>query len=101
MRQNRSTLLSGLVVPLAGVAGSVPTGGLSLAAMSLWYPLLAWRYARAARRRGLPPADAWLYAAHCVLSSFPQLVGMGRYVGSRLRRLPGRIIEYKGPTPAA
>jgi GT2 family glycosyltransferase len=95
LRNNRSTILSALVVPALALGLVWPTRGWSLVLLA-WYPLMFLRYLRANLRRGLSRADARLYSAFCVLAAFPQLQGQYRYVRSRLRGRAERIIEYKG-----
>jgi len=95
LRHNRSTLLSALLVPGLALLGAWPSRGWSLLLLA-WYPAMLVRYGRANLRRGLPPRDAWTYAAFCLLAAFPQLQGQVRYLRSRLGRRASRIIEYKG-----
>ncbi len=95
LKNNRSTLLSGVLVPVLSLGLAWPTRGASLLLLA-WYPLLLARYALGNRRRGLSPADARLYAAVCLLAAFPQAIGQARYLRSRLRGRAERIIEYKG-----
>ncbi len=95
LKHNRSTLISGLLVPVLALGLAWPTRGLSLLLLA-WYPLQLVRYTAANRRRGLSPADARLYGAFCLLAAFPQVIGQARYVRSRLRGRSEQIIEYKG-----
>ncbi len=94
-RKNFGIALSAVAVPVVIVAGAWPTGGLSLLLLA-WYPALAIRYYRANRRRGLEARDARAYSLFCLLANFPHAMGQGRYLVSRLKRRPPRIIEYKG-----
>ena len=95
VREVRRLWFWGLAVPLAILllAGTAGPWGLLPA---LAYPLRAARVARRSRGAGLPPRDAWLYGAACVVSHFPQVVGALRYQWGRLLNLRRSIIEYKG-----
>jgi len=42
-------------------------------------------------------ADARLYARHCVIAKFAQLVGIARWSKDRVLGQRSEIIEYKGP----
>jgi hypothetical protein len=94
VRQTRSNWFWGLLFPIFVAALAWPTMGFSLLLLA-GYPLLAWRVSRHMRSRGFSAADARLYAALCVLSKFPQVVGQLRFwVGVALAR-PSKIIEHK------
>ncbi len=72
---------AGVVMVAAGAAG-----------------LLVAQTARIALKRKSPgenAADAVLYATACMAAKLPQLVGMLRYLGQRLRGRGPRLIEYK------
>ena len=95
VRQFRSTLVWGLLLPLLAVGLAWPTRGVSLA-LVIGYAILFWRterYYRLSRRWSM--ADAWLYAAFCVLAKFPELVGIMTYWSRRIRGKPTQIIEYR------
>jgi len=47
------------------------------------------------KSRGDDTRDAALYAAGCMAAKAPQLVGVLRFLGERLRRQRPRLIEYK------
>jgi len=100
VRQTRSTLFWGLMVPLLAIGlawWNWWTRGLTLALLA-GYAALFWKAQRHLRRdRGWPAADARLYAAACVLAKFPQVVGVARYWARRIAGGPVRIIEHKGP----
>jgi GT2 family glycosyltransferase len=99
VREWRSNSLWGLLVPAVILAVAWPTRGLSLLLL-LGYLFLAARVVRYGRRRGWSPADARLYAAHCVLANFPMLLGQCRFLLARFRGRSGALIEYKGPAAA-
>jgi GT2 family glycosyltransferase len=101
VRQFRSTLLWGLLLPLLAIGLAWPTRGVSLV-LFIGYAILFWRtecYYRLNRR--WPAADARLYSAFCVIAKFPQLVGIATYWSRRIRRKPAQIIEYRATTVAA
>ena len=96
VRQTRSTIFWGILVPLAALGLAWPTRGLSLILMVGYLYL----YHRANRyyavQRGWPPADARLYAFWVVLAKFPQAVGLLRCYLGRLTGKPSPIIEHRG-----
>lgn len=101
VRQFRSALFWGLLVPLLTVGLILPTHGVSLVLLT-GYALLCWkteRYYRSYRR--WPMADAWLYAVFCVIAKFPHVVGIAKYWSRRIRRKPTQIIEYRTTAAAA
>ncbi len=101
VRQTRSTILWGIVLPLVSLGLAWPTRGASLLLMA-GYPMLFWRtYNFYATQRGWPSADARLYAFWIVLAKVPQAVGLLRYwIGRSIgRRCP--VIDYRGPSRVA
>jgi GT2 family glycosyltransferase len=97
VRQTRSTLFWGLLVPLLSLGLAWWSRGLSLALLA-GYAALFWKTERYLRRaRHWPASDARLYAAACVLAKFPQVVGVATYWLRRIGGGPIRIIEHKGP----
>ncbi|MBV8488858.1 MAG: glycosyltransferase family 2 protein [Planctomycetaceae bacterium] len=100
VRQTRSTIFWGIVLPLLTVGLAWPTRGLSLALLG-GYPLLYHRTTcYYAVQRGWPPADARLYAFWIVLAKFPQAVGLLRYGLGRLAGKPSPVIEHRSTLPA-
>ena len=90
VRQLRSTLFWGLLLPLVALALVGPTRGASLILLG-GYLILFWRAERYYRRyRRWPTADARLYAAFCVLAKFPQ-------VGRRCKILVAAYPRQAGP----
>lgn len=92
-RNVRSTLLWGLVLPLAALvtAFTSPPGFLVVLA------IFALQVARIGRRMDpgrFPPAHRLLWGVSCVISQMPKLQGMLRFARDRGRGGP-RIIEYK------
>ena len=101
VRQLRSALFWGLLLPLLAITLAWPTRGVSLA-LVISYAVLFWRterYYRLGRR--WPAADARLYAAFCVIAKFPQVVGITKYWSRRIRGKPTQIIEYRATTVPA
>jgi GT2 family glycosyltransferase len=100
VRQMRSTIFWGLLLPLIVIGLAWPTHGASLVLLC-GYLVLFWRSERFFRiGRGWRAADARLYAAFCVLAKFPHLAGMVKYWSRRIRGKPVQIIEYRGSETA-
>jgi hypothetical protein len=100
VRQNRSTIFWGILLPLASFLLAWPTRGLSLALLA-GYPWLLRRTARYyANQRGWPAADARTYAFWIVLAKFPQALGLARYWLGRISGKRSAVIEYRGAAPA-
>ena len=96
VRQLRSGLFWGLVLPLLAFGLAWPTRGASLLLLC-GYLILFWRterYYRLCRR--WPTVDARLYAAFCVIAKFPHVLGIATYWSRRIRGKPAQIIEYRG-----
>jgi GT2 family glycosyltransferase len=102
VRQMRSTIFWGLLLPLIVVGLAWPTHGASLVLLC-GYLVLFWRSERFFRiGRGWRAADARLYAAFCVLAKFPHVAGMVKYWSRRIQGKPVQISEYRGaPTVLA
>jgi glycosyltransferase involved in cell wall biosynthesis len=100
VRQTRSTMIWGILVPLAALGLAWPTRGLSLILMVGYLMLYRRTYRYYAVQRGWSPADAGLYARWIVLAKFPQAVGLLRYGLGRLTGKPSPIIEHHGSIPA-
>jgi GT2 family glycosyltransferase len=95
VRDVRSIVFWGMVLPLLAFGLAWPTRGTSLALCSA-YSLLYWRVRRYALSRGWSPSDAHLYGLWTVLAKFPMAVGLVTYWSRLVRRRPKQIIEYKG-----
>jgi len=98
VRENRRIVFWGIVLPVVAVALAWPTRGLSLLLIG-GYGVLCWRTLGHARRRGLGPADARLYAKHMVIGKFAEAQGLITFWRSRLLGRRTRLIEYKTTTP--
>jgi GT2 family glycosyltransferase len=93
LKELRSVLFWGFLLPLAILVLLWPTRGLSLLLLG-GYALLGWRVFRHYSRSGLPRSDALLATRFILYSKFAEFAGVLRYCVNRLR---GRfqIIEYK------
>lgn len=96
VRNTRSCLIWGLVVPVMALGLAWPTHGLSLLLFGLHVAL----YLRMWRR--LTPAlgagDAHLFAFWTLLSKLPEAIGALTFLANRWRGRQAAIIEYK-PVP--
>jgi GT2 family glycosyltransferase len=95
VHETRSTWLWGFFIPLAIVVLAVLTRGWALLAFPVLYLFAAFRIARNERFRELSPGMRWAYAAHCVASKFPQVVGQVKFWWRHARSAPSVIIEHK------
>lgn len=100
LKQTRSVLFWGLLLPLLVVALAWPTRGLSLLLLA-GYGVLGWRVYRHQRRRGRSASDARLYAGFTVLGKFAMAVGILQYLKNRLLGKRSTLIEYKKAEPSA
>jgi GT2 family glycosyltransferase len=96
VREVRSILFWGVVLPIIAIGLAWPSHGLSLILLA-GYLVLALRIYRYGRGRGWSAADAWLFAAACIMAKFPLAIGMAKYAIVRLACKPRPLIEYKGP----
>lgn len=95
VRETRSTWLWGVLIPVVFVVLAVPTRGWALLAFPVLYLFAAFRIARNERFRDLSPGMRGVYAAHCLASKFPQVVGQVKFWWRRARSAPTEIIEHK------
>jgi len=94
MRERRSTVAWGLLLPTAVMLLAVPTRGLALLLLAVGYGTLALRVFRYRRRQGDSAADARLYAGFNVMGKIAEGIGLVKFFWNRaLGRF--RIIEYK------
>lgn len=94
VRQNRSTIFWGIVVPLLSLGLAWPTHGLSLLLLGGYFLLYRRTRHYYAVQRGWPMDEASLYARWIVLAKFPQTLGLIRYWLGRLSGRRSRVIEY-------
>lgn len=99
VRATRRIGLYGLALPLLALGPAWFTGGWSLLVLGV-YPLQLIKNYAGLRRRGESPADAMIYAGHCMAAKFPQAWGQCIYRWNQLRRRRTRLIEHKKPASA-
>jgi GT2 family glycosyltransferase len=95
VREVRSIVFWGMILPMLVIGLAWPTRGASLALLA-GYPILYWRIWRYARHRGWSRHHARLYAFWGVLGKFPMAIGLLVYWFRLITRRPKQIIEYKG-----
>ena len=100
VRQTRSVVFWGILIPLAALLLAWPTWGLSLGLLAGY--LFLYRRTRRyyAVQRGWSLPDAKLYAVWIVLAKFPQAVGFIRYWLGRLSGKRSLVIEHRGSVPS-
>ncbi len=91
---SRSTWFWGLALPVVALATAWWTRGWSLLLFA-GYPLSGLRIYRSARRKGVPSADAFLYAFFCILGKLPAVAGQTKFLFAGLAGRRSRLIEYK------
>jgi hypothetical protein len=94
VRESRSVVLWGIVVPMLTVLSAWPTRGAGLLVLAA-YPVLTYRIYRARRRCGLSPRDARCYALLCVVGKFAQALGHLKYWSTCACGRRCGLIEYK------
>lgn len=93
MRERKSVMIWGMVIPFLIIAGSLVSLWIALAVAAV-YGALAFRIWRYRRRIGNSPVDASIYAAFTVLGKLPEALGLLRFWRNQfIGRY--RIIEYK------
>jgi GT2 family glycosyltransferase len=95
VKENRSILFWGAVLPAAIALLAWPTRGASLALLA-GYPVLGLRVLRGASRRGIAPRDARLLAFFTVLGKFPQAIGQAQFAFLRRMGRRRRIVDWRG-----
>jgi GT2 family glycosyltransferase len=94
VRENRSILFWGALLPATVLLLAAPTRGASLALLA-GYPMLALRVHRNAMRRGIARRDARLLAFFTVLGKFPQAAGQGQFIVMRLLGGRRRVVDWR------
>jgi GT2 family glycosyltransferase len=94
-KQVRSNFMWGALVPLLALGLLFFSAGLGVLVLA-GYAILVARVFRSARRRGLSPRDARLFALFVALGKLPSALGQFRYFWHRLRGRRSPLIEYKG-----
>jgi GT2 family glycosyltransferase len=100
VRDLRSIILWGLLLPLFILGLAWPTHGASLV-LTLAYPLQAWRITRRHRKQGMSARDARIWGWNCVLCRFPNALGALHFWFSRLSGRHQTLIEYKESTQSS
>ena len=96
VRQTRSALLWGLLLPLASLLLAYWTFGLSIVAYLGLLCVQGLRIRRNELRRGRTAADASLLARFILIAKFAQAQGVLLFHWRRLTGQKARLIEYKG-----
>lgn len=101
VKASRRICIYGFILPLLALLLLWPSHGWSLCILAVYALQYVKTYA-GLRKRGETPADAGIYAGHCVLAKFPQAIGQLVYCWNRLAGRRSLIIEHKRPsaTPA-
>ncbi len=96
VKETRSILFLGFIMPLLASIGVMPTKGLSLLLLAI-YPLLTYKIYQYSCSLGLVRKDALLFSVSCSLAKFPQAQGIMRFYWGKLFSQPSRLIEYNLP----
>lgn len=94
IKETKSILLWGLIVPLIALATLLPSHGWSLILL-LGYPLITYKIYRYYQTRGFQSKEALLYAINCLMIKFPQAQGLIQFYINQLLGRQKTIIEYK------
>ncbi|MBD2485204.1 glycosyltransferase [Planktothrix sp. FACHB-1365] len=94
VRESRSILLWGLMIPILALILILPTHESSLI-LFLAYPLLIYKTYRYSKTRGFSSSDSALYALSCIASKFPGLVGQIKFYFNQTLGKSNPLIEYK------
>ena len=97
IKETKSILLWGLIIPLIILGSLLPSHGWSLILL-LGYPLITYKTYRYLQTR-FTNKNALLYAIGCILMKFPQAQGQIQFYMSKLLGRRKAIIEYKYSTP--
>jgi GT2 family glycosyltransferase len=96
VKEMRSIWLWGVIFPVVCLSLSWPTYGLSLLVMLAIYGLLLVRITRYRVKNFRDSfSDAALYSLSCVVSKWPQAIGMLKYFAHRVTGSDGALIEYQ------
>lgn len=94
VRENRSILFWGALLPATSLLASWPTSGWSLLLLA-GYPVLTVRIYRAARSRGITPRDARPLAFFTMLAKFPQAIGKIQFASMRSFGRRRRVVDWR------
>lgn len=93
IKETKSILLWGLIIPLIILASLLPSHGWSLILL-LGYPLMTYKIYRYLQTN-LKSKDALLYAINCVSIKFPQAQGLIQFYFNMLLGRQRTLVEYK------
>ncbi|QEH34181.1 Glycosyl transferase family 2 [Aquisphaera giovannonii] len=97
VRETRSIVFWGMLVPVLALGLAWPTRGLSLALLGGYAVLFLKMVRYFVNQRGWSSRDARLYAASCVLAKFPEALGLCRYWFGRLTGRRSPVVDFRGP----
>ena len=93
IKEKKSTIFWGMILPLVILLGLIPTKGLSLILLG-GYVVLGYRIYKFRKSMGDTPEEAFLYARYNVLAKFANAIGLVKFfINQRAGRY--EIIEYK------
>ncbi len=100
VRETRSIIVWGLVVPLLALGLAWPTRGASLLLFAGYLLLFqrVYRYYRV--QRGWSQPDARIFTIFVILGKFPNALGLIRYWIGRLSGKRSRVMDFRGPVSA-
>ena len=93
IKETKSILLWGLIIPLIILGTLLPSHGWSLILL-LGYPIMVYKIYRYLRST-LETKDALLYAVNCVAIKFPQAQGLIQFYLNMLLGRQRTLVEYK------
>lgn len=93
VKERRSTLFWGVGIPLAVIILLLPTRGMSLLLLLLYF-VLGWRVFWFRRNYGDTQHEAWIYTCFVLLAKLANGVGLVKFYLNRLKQRYD-IIEYK------
>ena len=93
IKETKSILLWGLIIPLVILGTLLPSHGWSLILL-LGYPIMVYKIYRYLRST-LETKDALLYAINCVAIKFPQAQGLIQFYLNMLLGRQRTLVEYK------
>ena len=96
VKQTRSALLFGLVLPVLALVFAWWTYGVSIVVYGILFGVQWWRIARGQRARGRTAQEARLLSMYTMIGKFPQASGVALYWFRKLTKRQATLIEYKG-----
>jgi len=95
VKQTRSAIVWGLVLPILAIAAAWWTSGVSVLAYFVLVGVQLWRIRRGELRRGRSHADATLLAVFIMIAKPAQASGVLLYWFRKITGRQARLIEYK------